>query len=66
MIEQQESALDKELHRLHEAYSTIHILRSTVQQGYYDQRGDVPQRMAARRCAQNSIRWTGVCGIPIR
>jgi len=33
LMEQQESRLDTELNRLHEAYSTIHTLRNTIQQG---------------------------------
>jgi len=33
LMEQQETVLDAELSRLHEAYSTIHTLRDTIQQG---------------------------------
>jgi len=33
LMEQQETVLDTELNRLHEAYSTIHTLRDTIQQG---------------------------------
>ena len=33
LMEQQEAVLDTELSRLHEAYSTIHTLRDTIQQG---------------------------------
>ena len=33
LMEQQETVLDAELNRLHEAYSTIHTLRDTIQQG---------------------------------
>jgi len=33
LIERQETVLDTELHRLHEAYSTIHTLRDTIKHG---------------------------------
>jgi len=33
LMEQQEAVLDTELSRLHEAYSTIHTLRDTIQRG---------------------------------